>query len=88
MRVLRWVLMGTLLVACGGEPTAADEPPAATSQGSEPEPEAEPEAEPGPETEPEPLGRCHVSCCSARILEMQAQSDDPSTQNECCFCED
>jgi len=89
--------MGLLVGACGGEPAPEpDAPSALQSQGDEAsdsttesvdsttEPAAsEPAA---PPSDPEPLGRCHISCCSARVLELQAQSDDPSIQNECCFC--
>ena len=65
----------------GAESVAVEaaEPVAAESVAAEPEPQAD---------DLEPMGRCHVSCCSERVLELQAQSDDPATQNECCFCDD
>ncbi len=88
--------MVALVVACGGEPAPAEEPAPTTTEGTErsgepmAEPTDDPVSEPSEAGEPtvEPMGRCHVSCCSPRVLEMQAQSDDPSIQNECCFCDD
>lgn len=41
---------------------------------------------------PGPMPECHVSCCSAAMLELQArtaaETDDPSIAQECCFCEE
>jgi len=96
-----WGWIVVIAIGCA-EPAPAEDPPAvegAESVAAEPvaaepvaaEPvAAEPEAaEPEPQADDlEPMGRCHVSCCSERVLELQAQSDDPATQNECCFCDD
>ncbi len=88
--MVSWMLA---VAACGGEPAPpADEPPAPASQGAEPEPSTPAPTDPGPadstDAPPARSARCHVSCCSERVLELQAQSDDPSIQNECCFCDD
>lgn len=99
VRCTRWGLLGLWLAACGVEPATAEQasateggepaPPATEpTEPTEPVPDAEPIAQASAEPEPEPLGRCHVSCCSPRVLELQAQSSDPSIQNECCFCDD
>ncbi|MFC1611985.1 hypothetical protein ACFL6C_13570 [Myxococcota bacterium] len=54
-------------------------------------------AEPAPKPPPEEgtsekLGRCHLSCCTDEVRELQARTaremGDPSIANECCSCED
>lgn len=102
---MRWIAVLLLLGGCAGEPApepsaAADAEGAEREQGPvEPDPEpgpvAEPPAEPEPAAEPEPpapMGRCHESCCSAEVLELQrrtaAETGDPSIEHECCFCDD
>lgn len=100
---MRWIAVLLLLGSCAGEP-APEPSEAATDEGAErergavesdPAPVAEPAVEPEPAAEPEPptpMGRCHVSCCSAEVLELQrrtaAESGDPSIEHECCFCDD
>jgi len=86
---MRWLPVLLLLAACVDEP-APETGAAATDEGAERE---QPEPEPATEPEPaEPMGRCHVSCCSPEVLELQqrtaAESGDPSIANECCFCDD
>ncbi|MFC1611433.1 hypothetical protein ACFL6C_10770 [Myxococcota bacterium] len=59
-----------------------------------PAPQQPPEAAPKPppqEGTAEKLGRCHPSCCTDEVRELQAktarETGDPSIANECCFCE-
>ena len=89
------VMLGLMAVCFGGCPCSGrrssmprQAPPPRAQEAAPSKPDA---SLPEPDASPVPAAthvECHVSCCSEQILAMQAASDDPSIQNECCLCEE